>query len=91
MTPDKDDTTISTTVADSGGAGSTLSSDVVQIKNCVINRLIEISSPLSEVKRECFKRLVHNEAESMTIINMAAVNGSSVEGTKDMIITFCNK
>ena len=82
---------LSTAITESSGKNSTTSFDFAQLKSRVLNRLIDVSSPPSVAKRKCFKKLVHDKVESIAIINMASVNGSSVEDTKNMILNFCNE
>ena len=54
MTPEKDDAILSTTITESDDKNSTMSFGVAQLRNLVIDPLIDVSSPPSAAKRKRF-------------------------------------
>ena len=61
------------------------------LRKKLMKRLIDVSSPTSEMKQNLFRKLIANEANTRTVIEMAIEMESSIDDTKMMLMNNCSK
>ena len=66
-------------------------SAVDSLRKKLIKRLIGVSSPTSEMKQNLFWKLIANEGNTRTVIEMAIEMESSIDDTKLMLMNNCSK
>ena len=59
------------------------------LRKMVIKRLIDVTSPTSEVKKNLFHKLITNDEHIKTIVEMSVEMESNVEDTKKMLMNNC--
>ena len=64
-------------------------SAVDTLRKRVIKRLIDVTSPTSEIKQKLFRKLIDNKNDTRTIIEMSVEMESSIEDTKRMLFNNC--